>query len=588
MISITRLTQAMNNLEQDLKRVYETAYKRIESEDNPDVFGGFINLTEDECLEQIIKENYGKNPTDEELNELKDSAHWKAFSRLIRVMKRVSRYFIPFPKVAAATLTIIYDYFVHPILFSNWHWNDYDDIDSLGLNLSSDEIYDGLKNCNPDVVSVFLSKLENCSVADRESLQEAYNNAQKEVFVNKLKTIPIKDYNHLVSVTAFSHYENALISLDIDTLRILFYHIDFGEDFNLDSSLMIDEDLFELKGEEYGMQLFPNDDASEEEWIAAFNNFGDKIESHKDHLVRGIYSTLKYGIPIIFEAFKPFPFERKYLDDVLSIPEVKSILDELPENPEKINMAPEDQEQPEPQRSTVPPVDHEPNADEKPETKASRKESNAGAPQKHWIKVPMTECEIKKKLEEEVWTGIVGDIEALDYSEKSDIEKGKASKAFGAAIIFYSANSLGLTDSVKYGSPAERAFSFLPAPRTSVNEYLDKLYKWYDKLIKAEISKKGNLDEKVFKRWKSEDSFRANFIIINYGELKELVKKTKFLLGKAFGVETGLKYESQKIESDPVLGGALLYNDEVENKDDGSKILTGRPLSDSYDKQLGK
>ncbi len=369
MISITRLTQAMNNLEQDLKRVYETAYKRIESEDNPDVFGGFINLTEDECLEQIIKENYGKNPTDEELNELKDSAYWKAFSRLIRVMKRVSRYFIPIPKVAAATLTIIYDYFVHPILFSNWHWNDYDDIDSLGLNLSSDEIYDGLKNCNPDVVSVFLSKLENCSVADRESLQEAYNNAQKEVFVNKLKTIPIKDYNHLVSVTAFSHYENALISLDIDTLRILFYHIDFGEDFNLDSSLMIDEDVFALRGEEeeYWKQIFPNDDASEEEWIVAFNNFGDKIESHKDHLVRGIYSTFKYRIPKIFETFKPFPFERKYLDDVLSIPEVKSILDELPENPEKINMAPDDQEQPENQPLIVQPIGQMPEDDGKPD-----------------------------------------------------------------------------------------------------------------------------------------------------------------------------------------------------------------------------
>ena len=370
MISITRLTQAKNNLELDLKRVYETAYKNIESEDNPDEFWAPFNLTEEEWLEQFIKENYDENLTDEELNELKDkernSAYWKATFRYYQLMKRISRYLKPFPKAGAATVTLLYDFFVHPILFSNWHWNDYDDIESLGLNLSSDEVYDGLKNCNPDVVSVFLSKLENCSIADRELLQEAYSNAQKDVFVNKLKTISIKDYNRLVSVTAFSHYENALISLDIDTLRILFYHIDFGEDFTLDLSLMIDEDLFELKGEEYWKQIFPNDDASEEEWIAAINISCDKIESYKDHLVRVFYSTLKYLIPKIFEAFKPFPFERKYLDDVLSIPEVKSILDELPENPEESNIAPDDQEQPEPQPLIVQPVGQKPEDEGKP------------------------------------------------------------------------------------------------------------------------------------------------------------------------------------------------------------------------------
>ena len=93
MISITRLTQAKNNLELDLKRVYETAYKNIESEDNPDEFWAPFNLTEEEWLEQFIKENYDENLTDEELNELKDkernSEYWKATFRFYQLMKRI-------------------------------------------------------------------------------------------------------------------------------------------------------------------------------------------------------------------------------------------------------------------------------------------------------------------------------------------------------------------------------------------------------------------------------------------------------------------------------------------------------------------
>ena len=233
------------------------------------------------------------------------------------------------------------------------------------------------------------------------------------------------------------------------------------------------------------------------------------------------------------------------------------------------------------QRPTVPsPVDKDSREEGKPKMK-----SNAGAKPKSWLKVSMSEDVIKQKLEEEVWNGIKEDLDALDYLNKTGINKDKVQNAFGAAFIYYSAYSLGLTYKKKYSKSAERAFSFLPGPRTSVNAYLDKLNKWYATLYEAQISQKGNIDKNTFKQWKSIDKFKAGFIINNCLKFDPLFNKTKFLLGKAFRIKTGIELEKPDISSDPVLGGAIRYDDNVEIKDDGHQIKTGLPLSYSDDKQ---
>jgi hypothetical protein len=542
----------------------------------------YINKTEEELIDYLI-EVHNPELNDEEIkafkeeikDHLKDSLYWSSLTHLLSSLREYQRYVSVFPQVSAACLALSYALIVHPILFSNWRWKDTDDIDlsRLDLNLSSKDIYGELQKCNPDVVSVFISKLEDCSQADKEILQDAFEGGQRDVFIEKLKALSTSDYNSLALVTAFSHLGNVLVSGDLDTLEILLYHIDYLDDFKPEQSLLPGEEWMEMRNEAYWEKYSFGDDMPEEKAVANMDAMREKMESYLAMVRRVCFAYLKYKIPGALSSINPFPFERKYLDDVLNYPGVKSILDELPEKPFESEMAPDKQEQPEVKVVAL---------------LEGQKKSKAGNKPKPWIKVSLTEPVIKRKLEEEVWTGIVDDIHALDFCDKSEIEKGKASKAFGAALIFYSAHSLGLTDEKLFNLPASRAFNFLPAPKTSVNLYLKRLYGWYDKLINAGISKKGNLDEKTLKKWKSEDSFRANFIIKNFEAIKDLVKKATFLLGKAFGVETGLEYESPEIGSDPVLGGALLYNDEVNNKDDGSKILTGLPLSDSYNKQLGK
>ena len=194
MISITRLPQAKKNLEQDLKRVYDSIYEMyVRVFPNPlEDKDSLFSLTEDELIDKWRIESNDENLTDEEFLEIKErvraSKFWKAYYRFICQGRRLKRYLEPCPKVGAAVLTFFYDLIVRSFLFSNWRWKDeVIDLSGFDLSLTSDEIYQIFQNVNPDVASVFISKLENCSIADKELLQEALERGQKEVFIDKLQ-----------------------------------------------------------------------------------------------------------------------------------------------------------------------------------------------------------------------------------------------------------------------------------------------------------------------------------------------------------------------------------------------------------------
>lgn len=355
MISITRLPQAKKNLEQELKRVYDSVYERyVRESPNPlEDKDSLFSLTEDELIDKLIIESNDEELTDKDFLEIKErvrvSEFWKAYYRFLCLGKRLERYIIPFPKVGAAMLTFSYDLIVRSFLFSNWRWKDEEiDLSSIDLSLSSDEIYQIFQNVNPDVASVFISKLEDCSIADKELLQEALDSGQKEVFIDKLKALSISDYNSLVLLSTLLHLENALISNDWETLRTLLY-IDFEESFPLDVvSILPSEEVISMMDDDYWEREFNFEgNLSEEEVAKRFNAASDKMESNIDLLRRLVYGGLKYKVPVDLDTYKLFPFERKYVVDILNDPDVKSILDELPENPDMGDITPDEQEQPE-------------------------------------------------------------------------------------------------------------------------------------------------------------------------------------------------------------------------------------------------
>lgn len=354
MISITRLPQAKKNLEQDLKRVYDSVYERyVRVFPNPlEDKDSLFSLTEDELIDKWIIESNDENLTDEEHLEIKQrvraSEFWKAYYRFICQVRGLKRYLEPCPKVGAAMLTFFYDLIVHIFLFSNWRWKDEEiDLSSFDLSLTSDEVYQIFQNVNPDVAYVFISKLENCSIAEKELLQEALERGQKKVFIDKLKALSISDYNSLVLISTLFHLENALMSNDWETLRILLY-IDFEESLPPDVvSILPSEKVINMMEDDFWERVFNfEDDLSEEEVAKRFNAASDKVESNIDLILHLIYGGLKYHIPEYLDTYKLFPFEKKYVEDILNDPDVKAILDELPENPDEFFEAPDDQEHP--------------------------------------------------------------------------------------------------------------------------------------------------------------------------------------------------------------------------------------------------
>lgn len=363
MISITRLPQAKKNLERDLKRVYDSVYERMNPSNPLKDKEPLFSLTEEELLDRLLKNN-NEGLTDEEILELKERARdteaWKALYRFICLAKRLERYLIPFPKVGAAMVTFSYDLIVRGFLFSNWRWKDEEiDLNNVDLNLSSDDIYQVIQNVNPDVASVFISKLENCTIADKEILQEALESGQKEVFIDKLKTLSTSDFNSLVLISTLFQLENALISDDWETLQILLCHIDFEDGFLSDVvSILPTKEVISLMDDDYWEQVFNfEDNPSEEEGAKRINAACDKMESNIDLICRLVYGGFKYRVPKDLDTYKLFPFERKYVEDILNDPAVKSILDELPENPDEVFEAPEDQEQHKFQQSKTQPLD---------------------------------------------------------------------------------------------------------------------------------------------------------------------------------------------------------------------------------------
>ena len=219
------------------------------------------------------------------------------------------------------------------------------------------------------------------------------------------------------------------------------------------------------------------------------------------------------------------------------------------------------------------------NAEDKVKTnnQVSKGSSKAGAPIKTWLKVQLDDETIKDKMEKVVWAGIREDIENLTYPEQKGERKNKTQKAFAAAIIFFSAQKLGLTIEKKYNLPAERTFSFLPAPRTSVNSYLDKLKRWYNLAIGAQ--RKSDFNRQTLERWKKEDSIRANFFINNILAMQDIINNAMYLLGNAFGVKTELEFKSASIPSD----GTTSFDENKAINNNGHHSKTGHPLSYSSD-----
>lgn len=346
MISITRLAQSKKNLEQDLKRIFDTAKKRAETKQ------GTMSFPSTRSMEEMALKSIGHDLTEEEKAILQETSAWKAMVRCGKIMDRLSTMLSPLNRLEPPCMAISYDLVVHPFLYEDWRLN-YAEIDftQFDMSLSSSEIYDVFQQCNSDLISVFVSKLDNCSQAEKEHIIAAYENGNREEFIKHLRLLSNEDYRILCLFAYLFHVENSLVSFDEDTLNVLLHVVDFGDEARLSAgNLLPCKEIIDFISFPQDFEL--KDNPTEEEVVAYFNKISDVFEPYLKN-VEAIYSYLKHDLPRVFESMNPFPFERKYLEDLLNDPEVKAILADLSEKPNE-DASPDVQEQPKPQPTLAP------------------------------------------------------------------------------------------------------------------------------------------------------------------------------------------------------------------------------------------
>ena len=577
MISINKLPQAKKRLEEDLQRLYHSAFKRYIDEFSevwdldvfPEQFLYLRDKTEDEIIEYMIEEaqpdlceNEREKLKLEREEELKESPDWKSLLRVINVISRQWRYTSAIPKIFATSATLLYDVFAHSILFSNWRWKDEEfDLKDLDLQLSPKEVCDRLFDCNPDVVSVLINKLEGCSIADRETLQDAFEAGQREVFVKSLKGLSVSDYNSLVFCASCLYLEDVFISFDIEKIDILQNHIDFGNQIRLNlSTLNTAIDFTKYHSSDKGSQ--------------PFESYCDLYEPILDSMRDSCIPVLKM-MPKVLELIKPcpFPFERKYLDDLLINTEVKALIDELPEDPFENEMTPEDQ------RLSV--------VTTEPEGEPTDNKKTPGRWPEKWFKGAWTEEEFKEIIDSKIYPFIKGELNDFvfdDETSKSESKKQTAITAAAAAIILYGSEKSGLPTKSPITTCSLSMSRTLSAPKSSVSVYLKALNQWYHVLL--DISKDVRRSKEaltIVDGWKKTDLIRGTFIGHNFKKLQHLINNTAFLLGQALDIKTDLVYMATGGAYDRALYMASEYDEKIQIDKNGHRHNTAIKMSDGAD-----
>ena len=575
MISITRMAQSKKNLEQDLKRIFDTAKKRAETKQ------GTMSFPSTLSMEEMARKSIGHDLTEEEKAILQETSAWKAMVRCGKIMDRLSTMLSPFNRLAPPFMAISYDLVVHPFLYEDWRLN-YAEIDftQFDMSLSSSEIYDIFQQCNSDLISVFVSKLDNCSQAEKEHIIAAYENGNREEFIKHLRLLSNEDYRILCLFAYLFHIENSLVSFDEDTLNVLLHVVDFGDEARLSAGdLLPCKKIIDFISFPLDFEL--KDNPTEEEIVAYFNKISDVFEPYLKN-VEAIYSYLKYDLPRVFESMNPFPFERKYLEDLLNDPEVKAILADLSEKPNE-DASPDEQEQPESQPTLAPTEGQEP---EVPPKQEKNRKTPGREPEK-WFKGNWSEEEFKAIIDSKIYPFLKEELKDFvfdDETHKSESKKQTAITAAAAAIILYSSERIGLPRKPPITTCSLSMSRTLSAPKSSVSVYLKALNQWYHVLL--EISKDIRRSKEaltIVEGWKKTDLIRGSFIGHNFKKLQCLINNTAFLLGQALDIKTDLVYMATGGAYDRALYKASEYDESIQIDNNGHKHNTARKMSDGAD-----
>lgn len=197
--------------------------------------------------------------------------------------------------------------------------------------------------------------------------------------------------------------------------------------------------------------------------------------------------------------------------------------------------------------------------------------------EKWWKDEKYDEDTVKKIIYNKVLPPIIGELEELTiYTSRGKRElqgpqRKEAIHRWACAFAVIAAIDCGFADDVEaFSSPMERTFC---VSRSSMKDYYTPL-KIYKELLTA-LQKKGKIDKTSIKSVirKRIGAFpnATRLLEEHYTSVFRLLNNATFIFGQAFKIKVDISYIQPPEKSDPVLGGAVRYNDEVQlsvNKQD--------------------
>ena len=258
------------------------------------------------------------------------------------VYKNAVRIFLNTPTIVATGILFSYIYTSRPVIFSEWSWDSETtkqmDIPFISVKPSAEEIFDGFKMVCPLAVPIIIDQLD-CPLQQRQLLKRAYCDNQRDSFINGINnlTCDISVLNYFSTFLAFNRWLFIMMFTNPQAISDVVYHSDqfnlskiikdtFISEEELEELDRINKELESLRGKPHTSENESGggESVSPEQEEEARVNAEQMVSGAKQILV-GVYDIFKQ----LEEQF--FPFEKKYYYDLLELPGVQPLIDDIAE-----------------------------------------------------------------------------------------------------------------------------------------------------------------------------------------------------------------------------------------------------------------
>lgn len=218
------------------------------------------------------------------------------------------------------------------------------------------------------------------------------------------------------------------------------------------------------------------------------------------------------------------------MNKVLSSPEVMDMFKRILQDKDNLNNTPSE-EQPKLQSLASNPLPYE--------TRSKRR----GAPVQIWLQEPYasayTEISAGNNIQVNVWPNLEKRLREFIFPTSLKGEKYESTlKAFGTAILWYSAQNIGLAQRGSYSASMSRTMQFLGPKSTTVKGY-SSLLEHYEKANEIAFSDDEDRDTKflyLVKTVEKIDNCKGFILKNNFKAIRNIISETESNLKKAFNM----------------------------------------------------